>query len=418
MPVTSDSARAILGDAWGRIPHTHDAADGFGTFTRTRIERILTLAVGLGSLVLGLQAFLVALGASVAENADGEFVLLLVTFTSLAAMILACAVGRGVAVLSGTFAVVYLLVLMCWPFVVAGVTYPALVEPWLFYLINVATIAAVLAFPIPVQIAWTVVTPLLFGLVRLIQGGFSSALFIPVGLDVSFALILGGTITTLSWVYRAVATNVDEARARAVGSYAAAAAANAAEEERVAIAGLMHDSVLAALIAAERAETPRERSLAVAMAREALTRLANADSPGQEGSDAPIDLNQLADGIVQLARDLGINLPRPQVDPEPLDVPGRVARAFQLAAGQAITNSVQHADGAGMTLEVSRHGDAGFTVVVADKGEGFDLNDIAPDRLGISGSIVARVAAVGGGAVIDSNDSGTTVTLTWDGGIR
>jgi signal transduction histidine kinase len=418
MPVTSDSARAILGDAWGRIPHTHDAADGFGTFTRTRIERILTLAVGLGSLVLGLQAFLIALGAGIADEADGEFVLMLVTFASLAAMILACAVGRGVALLAGTFAIVYLLVLVTWPFTVTGDVVKPLEEPWLFFLVTVATIAAVLAFPLPVQIAWTVVTPLLFGFVRLIQGGFATSLYIPVGLDVSFALILGGTITTLCWVYRAVGTNVDEARARAVGSYAAAAAANAAEEERVAIAGLMHDSVLAALIAAERAETPRERSLAVAMAREALTRLANADSPGQEGSDAPIDLDTLADGIVQLAKDLGIDLSHPRVHGERLDVPGRVARAFQLAAGQAITNSVQHARGAGLSLRVSRHGDAGFSVVVADTGQGFDLDEIAPDRLGISGSIVARVAAVGGNAVVDSGAHGTTVTLTWDGGIR
>ncbi len=71
----------------------------------------------------------------------------------------------------------------------------------------------------------------------------------------SFALILGGMLTTLGVVFRSVAANVDETRARAVESYADAAAADAAEQERVAVAALMHDSVLAALIAAERAHT-------------------------------------------------------------------------------------------------------------------------------------------------------------------
>ena len=112
----------------------------------------------------------------------------------------------------------------------------------------------------PLQIVWTALAPAPLraraahpGRLRARTSGSPSAL------DVSFALILGGVILTLGWVFRSVAANVDETRARAVASYAQAAAADAAEQERVAVAALMHDSVLAALIAAERAETPRER---------------------------------------------------------------------------------------------------------------------------------------------------------------
>ena len=46
-------------------------------------------------------------------------------------------------------------------------------EPWIWYLVNICTLAAVLAFPLPLQIVWTALAPLLFGLVRLIQGGFA-----------------------------------------------------------------------------------------------------------------------------------------------------------------------------------------------------------------------------------------------------
>src|SRR5690606_1430138 len=95
--------------------------------------------------------------------------------------------------------------------------------------------------------------------------------------DVSFTLILGVVLLALAWLFRSVASGVDQARSEAVASYAAAAAELAAEEERVAVAALMHDSVLAALITAERADSERERELAVVMAREALTRLANTE---------------------------------------------------------------------------------------------------------------------------------------------
>ncbi len=82
------------------------------------------------------------------------------------------------------------------------------VEPWIWYLVTVATVAAVLAFPLTLQVLWTAGVPLLFGLVRLIQGDFAGQYWISVGIDVSFALILGGVLLALGWVFRAAATNV------------------------------------------------------------------------------------------------------------------------------------------------------------------------------------------------------------------
>ena len=69
VPVVSEpeSTRAILDDAWGHIPQTRETTAGLGSFTRLRIERIISLVVGLGSLVLGTQAFLAALGAGPGE---------------------------------------------------------------------------------------------------------------------------------------------------------------------------------------------------------------------------------------------------------------------------------------------------------------------------------------------------------------
>jgi signal transduction histidine kinase len=409
-----ESTRAVLDDAWGHIPQTRETTAGLGSFTRLRIERIISLVVGLGSLALGTQAFVVALGPS-QEDAAWHLPLMLLTFVPLGAMLVACGLGRGVRLTAGIFAVLYPLALLLWPMATANGDADPTSQPWIWYLVNVATVASVLAFALVLQIVWTAVVPILFGVVRLIQGGFSEDYWYSVSLDVSFALILGGLLVTLGWVFRSVAANVDETRARAVESYAAAASADAAEQERIAVAALMHDSVLAALIAAERAHTPRERTLAVAMAREALTRLANTEQDSEEGSDEPRDAASLADDIERAALELGVDVHVERtIGPLTPSMPGRIARALVLAATQAIANAAQHAEGSGLAVSVDGSDDpAHVRIVVRDTGAGFDLDRVPHDRLGIRASIFARVAAVGGTSAIESDADGTTVRLEW-----
>ncbi len=416
----AETDRSVLDEAWGRIPHTRESQADQGTFTQTRIERVITLIVGPGSLVLGAQAFVAAFGPG-DEAAGWHTPLVLAVFIPLVAMIVACSVGRFARLFSGVFAVVFVLALAVWPIATAGGPAPTPTEnPWIFYLVNVATVSTIVAFPLPLQIVWTVATPLLFGVVRLLQAGGRPDFVLPVILDVTFALILGSVLLTLGWMYRSIAANVDQARAVAVSSYASAAATAATEHERVAVAALMHDSVLGALLAAERASSPRERTLAVSMAREALTRLANAEKDSLEGSDEPVPALRLADDIEVAARELGIDLAVTRsVEEGTPRVPGRVARALVLAAMQAVANAVQHADAQGLTVELT--GDSapgGVAVRVRDTGPGFDVSAIPADRLGIRGSINARLAAVGGRSDIESTSAGTTVTLEWESGDR
>ena len=410
--MAADVQSGVLDTAWGQIPHSTHATAGIGSFTRSRVERIISLAAGLGSVLVGLQSFLTALG-SADERPGWHEALMISVFGSLAVMILACIVGRGVRIAAGAFAMIYVLALVAWPIATAGVPPPSLDEPWIWLPLNLATLAAVLAFPFPLQIVWTVLTPLLFGIVRLIQVGFAQEYWLVVGLDVSFTLILGGVILTLGWLFRSMAVNVDETRARAVASYAQAAAADAAEQERVAVAALMHDSVLAALIAAERATTPRERTLAATMAREALTRLANTEQDDHEGTDEPWDAATLAAEVGEAARDLGVEVDvQRDIDPAAPPIPGRVARALTLAATQAVANAIQHAGGAGLGVAVASS-DGRVRVEVHDAGEGFDPDAVPDDRLGIRASIVARVAAVGGHADLQTGPHGTVVRLSW-----
>lgn len=404
-PISVDPAmRRPLGDI---------AAAGAERFTQGRVERILRVVVALGCAVLGVQGFLNALG-SAQELPAWNIALIIAVFLPLALMIVALAAGVAARAFSGVFAVVFLLALTCWPAATTGIDADPADQPWIWYLLNVATVAAVMAFRMPLQIAWAVLIPALYAVVRLGQVGGTAEATVSVVLDAAFATILAGVIVALGWMLRSAARGIDAARRAAVDSYAHAAAVDAAETERVAVAALMHDSVLAALIAAERAATEREEALAVVMAREALTRLANAEQDPREGSDAPVAPSVVVVSVERAAAELGFDLAvAADVSGSAPAIPGRVARALALAATQAVANALQHAGGAG--LVVTAHADAAaIGMRITDGGGGFDPASVPADRLGIRGSIVARMAAVGGHARIETGPDGTTVDLEWE----
>lgn len=390
-------------------------APAVSSFTRERVERVMAVAVAIGCVALGVQAFVVSLGDP--DTPPGwHTALVTVAFVPLVVMVIAFFAGRAIAVFAWTFAICYVLVLAAWPFATAGTTSAPDAQPWVYFLINVATVAAVLAMRMTLQLAFTIGVPMLYGVVRLIQLGAHPDAWVPVVLDVSFALILGSVLLTLGWAFRTAASTVDERRIRAVDSYARAAAVNATERERVAVAALMHDSVLAALIAAERADSPREYDLAVSMAREALTRLANTDRDVGEGSDAPVRPEAIAAGLQSVLADHGLEdrIVRTDIAADACEVPGRVARGLVLATTQAISNAVEHADAVDLEVAVVAGASPGeVTVRVSDSGPGFDVDGVPPDRLGIRASILARVTAFGGTAQVDSGPSGTVVTLRW-----
>ncbi|QCQ15373.1 sensor histidine kinase [Microbacterium sp. RG1] len=387
---------------------------GIASFTRERVERVMAVSVALAFGALGAQAFFAALGAR--DVREGwELALMLVVFVPFVVMEVTFFTGRFTLFGGRFFVVAYTASLVVWPWATAGSETAITYQPWIYFLVTVATVASVIVFPRPVHVAITVLLPFVYGLVRMIELRFVADAWIAVSLDTSFSLILGSVLMMLAWTFRTASSTIDERRLRAVSSYAQAAAVNATERERVAVAALMHDSVLAALLAAERAETPRERDLAVSMAREALTRLANTDRDVGEGSDAPVPAEAIVADIRRTIDDA--HCPAELVvdlDPDTPEVPGRVARALALAAAQAISNAVEHAAGAGLVVRVSGSARPGrVVIVVADSGPGFDIDDVPADRLGIRASILARVSAFGGSADVVSSKDGTRVTMTW-----
>ncbi|MCB8043341.1 hypothetical protein JM654_01395 [Microbacterium oxydans] len=200
-------------DAWSKIPSPGSTETAYERFTGKRMERILAIVVAIGSAVLGAQALVSAM-ASLSDADPAHVVALCVVFVPLLAMLVACLIGRGVRTVSGIFAVVYVLVLAAWPTIVDPSDKGAGEQPWIFFLVNVGVVAAMLAFPLALQFVWAAGVPFVYGYVRLVQGEFSRDFWVTTAFDVSFTLILGVVIVSLGWMFRSVAAGVDEARGR------------------------------------------------------------------------------------------------------------------------------------------------------------------------------------------------------------
>lgn len=89
----------------------------------------------------------------------------------------------------------------------------------------------------------------------------------------------------------------------------------------------------------------------------------------------------------------------------------KVARALVGAVRAAFENVLKHSGASVAELELI-YGDD-ITVMITDQGAGFDMAAIPADRLGVRGSIIERMDAVGGSAQIWSTPGGgTSVVLT------
>ena len=158
--------------------------------TRRRIERMISIVLAVGSVALGAQAFVAALG-SVQEPEAWHVAFMVANFGSLAALLVTYVVGRSIAPAAITFCAVFVATLVAWPFVVAGQDIPPSDPPWTWFLVSVVTASSIMFLPLVWQMAWTIFVPVLFGITRLAQAGFAVDFWWPTLLDVSFAIILG-----------------------------------------------------------------------------------------------------------------------------------------------------------------------------------------------------------------------------------
>ena len=390
--------------------------------SRAQIERVVSRAVGGVGLIFALQTYPAMLHQLGSLKPGLGIALTVAIFGGLGLAIIATLVKRFIRFTSGLFAILYLVALVAWP---AMLNTPDGVldgKSWLWYLCTVATSCAAVSFPLWWAMTYTLLAPIAYGLVRVLPAGGGAEPMLG-ALDAVYAILLGQVVLIIITMLRQATAAVDTAQTNALQTYAAAVRQHATEVERVQVDSIVHDSVLAALLSAAAAGTPKGAELASTMAKEAITRLNEAGSI-PAGDDSLVPFSELKNKIRALAARFDEPIEFIDCDAENLSLPTYASDALYAASAQAISNSIQHAGAPGATVPRSVRMNAnllgGCTIEIADSGVGFDPELVPSERLGLRISIRERVATAGGAVQVRSAPGrGTSILIEWplsDGG--
>ena len=332
---------------------------------------------------------------------------------SLVFAVVASIIRRWVKIADVTFAAIYLIALVSWPFAVIDVDAAPTDSYWLYFIMTIATAMATVGLDIRFATVYVIAIPTIYAVIRITPAGGAVSPTQAV-LDSVYAIILGGVITIITTILRNAATAVDRAQQTALERYGHAVRQHAIEAERVQVDAIVHDSVLTTFLSAARAFTPEAKELAATMAGNAIGHLRDAVAATPD-SDASVRVAVLASRLTDAASTMSQPF---SVDTDHAgqgSIPMPVAEAIYSAAVQAMVNSLQHA-GSDVDRWVVVRGDdeESVEVTIGDRGTGFEPANVPTERLGVRVSILERVASAGGRAEIDSAlGRGTVVTLRW-----
>ncbi len=382
--------------------------------SRRQIETVVSRSVAVFGLVFGAQTVTATIQQFHQMQLVWAWIFIAVLYGALLASVAASMARRFVRFINAFIAVVFLIELVAWSPVQMNPSHVAEDRPWLWYLVTVATAAAAVAFSTWVAAGYLVLTPIAYGIVRLLPAGGDKPVF-DAFLDVAYAIILGGAVLLIITLLRQASGTVDSAQSTALDRYAHAVRQHATELERVQVDSIVHDSVLTTLLSAARAYTPEAKELATSMARNAMGHLRDAAAAAPD-DDAVVSMSQLAHRIVGATATLSAPFEVRTHDIDGGSIPVQSAEAVYSAAVQAMVNSLQHAGEGDVKrwLTVTGLPDEGIQVDVGDSGAGFAVESVPVERLGLRVSIVERVANAGGLVEIDSAPGeGTMITIRW-----
>jgi len=390
--------------------------------SRAQIERVVSRAVGGVGLIFALQTYPAMLDQLDSLRPGIGIALTVAIFGGLGIAIIATLVKRFIIFTSGMFAVLYLVALIAWPALLNTPDGVLDGKPWLWYLCTVATSCAAVSFPLWWAMTYTLLAPITYGIVRVLPAGGGADPMLG-ALDAFYAILLGQVVLIIITMLRQATAAVDTAQTNALHTYSAAVRQHATEVERVQVDAIVHDSVLAALLSAAAASTPKASELAAGMARDAITQLNEAGSiPANDENMVPFAT--LKDRIRTMAERFDEPIDFIDCEAENLSLPAHASEALYSASAQAIVNSIQHAGASGervaRSVRMNSNLLGGCTIEIADSGVGFDPAAVPSERLGLRISIRERVATAGGVVHVQSGiGRGTSILIEWplsDGG--
>ncbi len=240
---------------------------------------------------------------------------------------------------------------------------------------------------------WVVATVAWLSVIAIVRGVVAAGW--NVGGGVGTLLIFAFGALALTWLFELLQGSMAE-RDRLQAALVDVERQRVREAERAESAARLHDTVLQHLTAVDHAGELGQARRHAGRARNELRQFLRADAPAtgsfrsalEEAVTAAADGVEVSVGMVG-ARDLGDR-----------------QRLLVEAAAEAVRNAARHASPPIRVFgEVT--GTGGVTVWVADRGDGFDPDEIPADRLGVRESIVGRLQRAGGTAEVTTGPGGT-----------
>lgn len=334
-----------------------------------------------------------------------------------ASMIWAMLVGRNGPwrrISTGTAATLMILGFLLWHLGVIGAGTPAMSRPWSWGFPGIGIALAARAWRLRTAMLYATLFCLLIFLVPATSAGNTRSWY-ESAQDALLSVVMAVVILTPIEALGRAATASDRAAEEAIRETTAAALAGAIRAERARLDGLVHDTVLSALVVAAQARSTEVFEAAARAAQSSLDQLDGLQSTDDE--QAPIGAEEL---MSRLRAATASYRSRVIVDggQPTITIPLAASRALVQATMEAVRNSAIHARcGSTVTVRLTR-GPApqatGVHIEIADSGPGFNPDSVPAQRLGIRVSIIQRMQDISGKAVISSSiGSGTRVRLTW-----
>lgn len=220
----------------------------------------------------------------------------------------------------------------------------------------------------------------------------TSLALVPQVLAMSGLALAGTALVVAPWIYRSQ-TQLRQVREEKVRA-----------DARADMAAHLHDSVLQTLALIQRqSDDPKSvQTLARRQERE-LRGWLYGDVIREETMKAA-----LTSAAAEVEDERGVNVDLVCVGDAPMD---ERVEAMIRAAREAMVNAAKHSGSDRIDVFAEATEDS-IEVFVRDRGKGFDLDEIADDRMGVKGSIIGRMERHGGTARIrTSAETGTEVKL-------
>lgn len=383
------------------------------TIATARVDKLLGKTFSIAAVALSIESGFNFYGQIEYLNQPLAWLLVAILWSTTIAMVYTFWFGRSNFLIVQIHALYMPVLILSWPYMLAHqVPQDGTFYPWIWWGVDTGWVAMALSFK------WRATVVYYIGCIFFMQVIFS----LPMGgshqdiilvTDSLYTLLTNACLSIIALMIRFAAQRSDAANSEAIQAEVLRAEAEGKAREKLRIDGLIHDSVLTALISATQAKNHEEARISSELATTALAKLSEIQKG--ETSSSSLYCGEFFDSIILAAQRIDSEIKVKKNCSISIPVDSETASALTEATIQAVHNSVVHA-GNKATRELSlKSTNAGVKIVVKDNGVGFRVAQVNRGRLGIRLSIIARLEAVSGSAhVVSSPGQGTTVILEWD----